>query len=52
MENIEKQQNDKKEKKEKKEKTQDILLCPECDGSGYTKKGRCELCKGKGLIDC
>lgn len=27
-----------------------IILCVDCDGSGYTKKGKCETCKGKGQI--
>lgn len=38
--------NNKKEDKE----TIDIIICPECDGSGYTNKGKCKICKGTGEI--
>lgn len=25
-------------------------VCPECDGKGYTDKGKCKICKGTGLF--
>jgi hypothetical protein len=25
-------------------------VCPECDGKGYTEKGKCKQCKGTGLL--
>jgi len=40
---------DKSNDKVKKEEIK-IFLCPVCDGSGYTKDGKCEICNGKGEI--
>lgn len=29
----------------------DIMICPECDGRGFTlEKGKCEFCKGDGQL--
>lgn len=28
----------------------EIMVCPECDGKGYTEKGKCKICKGSGEL--
>lgn len=28
----------------------EIVICPECDGRGFTEKGKCKICKGTGEL--